>query len=272
MSGWATGGGGNEAASAALITSPDAFIGVLPGRALTGSGWPVHIHGMTSAQSLPDITPPIEDYLKAIYAVGRESGEGRATTSAIAERMAVSAASASNMMQKLADMKLVEYTPYRGVSLTSAGEKIALEVIRHHRLIELYLAEALGYSWDEVHAEAERLEHVISEEFEDRIDAMLGHPTTDPHGDPIPSKAGLVPDDVQRRLSDVASGESVVVRRVDDRDRDVLRQLARLDLVPGAHVTVVDRGATGDLTLQRDREVVTVEGDLASRVYVERRR
>src|SRR5687767_6725143 len=167
---------------------------------------------MSPAQSLPDITPPIEDYLKAIYAVVRESGEGRATTSAIAERMEVSAASATNMMQKLAEMKLVEYVPYRGVSLTPGGEKIALEVIRHHRLIELYLAEALGYSWDEVHDEAERLEHVISEEFEDKIDAMLGHPTTDPHGDPIPPKSGRPPARATRRLSEVEIGESVVVR------------------------------------------------------------
>lgn len=224
---------------------------------------------MSPAHSLPEITPPIEDYLKAIYAVAREGGEGRATTSAIADRMSVSAASATNMMQKLAEMKLVEYRPYHGVSLTSAGEKIALEVIRHHRLIELYLAEALGYSWDEVHDEAERLEHVISEEFEDRIDAMLGHPTQDPHGDPIPSKAGTVRLEIHRTLGQVESGESVVIQRVYDRDGDVLRRLASLDLVPGTRVTVVGQARGSDeVMLQRDGETFTIDAGLARRVYV----
>jgi DtxR family Mn-dependent transcriptional regulator len=223
---------------------------------------------MASAQSLPDITPPIEDYLKAIYAVVRESGEGRATTSAIAERMDVSAASATNMMQKLAEMKLVEYVPYRGVSLTPSGEKIALEVIRHHRLIELYLAEALGYSWDEVHDEAERLEHVISEEFEDRIDAMLGHPAFDPHGDPIPPKSGRVPEPVLRPLDQVAAGETVIVRRVHDRDGEVLRRLAAIDLVPGTRVTLIERSGK-NLTLDRDGATVTVESNLAGKVFVD---
>ncbi len=220
------------------------------------------------APTLPDITPPVEDYLKAIYAVARDSAEGRATTSAIAERMNVSAASTTNMMQRLADMKLVEYVPYRGVSLTTSGEKIALEVIRHHRLIELYLAEALGYSWDEVHDEAERLEHVISEEFEDRIDAMLGHPTTDPHGDPIPSKSGAVANDLQRPLHEVAAGESVVVRRVDDRDRVSLRDLARLHIVPGARLTVLHHSTDGEVQVRAPGGSVTVPRDLAGRVYV----
>ena len=220
------------------------------------------------ASLLPDITPPIEDYLKTIYAVVGESVEGRATTSAIAERMDVSAASATNMMQRLAEMKLVEYVPYRGVSLTPGGEKIALEVIRHHRLLELYLAEALGYSWDEVHEEAERLEHVISEEFEDRIDAMLGHPTTDPHGDPIPSKTGSVAPDPRRPLSEVAAGESVVVGRVDDRDGDILREIARLELVPGARVTVVESLAGGKVVLRRSERELTVPPEIARRVFV----
>ncbi len=217
---------------------------------------------------LPEITPPVEDYLKTIYAVLREGGEARATTSAIAERMEVSAASATNMMQRLAEMKLVEYVPYRGVSLTPMGEKIALEVIRHHRLIELYLAEALGYSWDEVHDEAERLEHVISEEFEDRIDAMLGHPTTDPHGDPIPSKSGSLETHPARPLTEVPAGESVVVLRVDDRNRDVLRELARLKIVPGASVTVVEASSGGELALRCAGKRTTLTAELARRVYV----
>lgn len=222
------------------------------------------------AQQLPEITPPIEDYLKVIYTLVRERGEERASTSAISERMEVSAASATNMMQKLADMRLVEYVPYRGVSLTETGEKFALEVIRHHRLIELYLAEALGYSWDTVHDEAERLEHVISEEFEDRIDAMLGHPTTDPHGDPIPPKTGRPPVGVSRRLSEVAVGESVVVRRVSDRDGELLRKLASLELVPGTRVRIVSREPVGGpITLERDDRQLSVGEEIARRVYVE---
>lgn len=222
------------------------------------------------AQQLPEITPPIEDYLKVIYTLVRERGEERASTSAISDRMEVSAASATNMMQKLADMRLVEYVPYRGVSLTDTGEKIALEVIRHHRLIELYLAEALGYSWDTVHDEAERLEHVISEEFEDRIDAMLGHPTTDPHGDPIPPKIGRPPEGTSRRLTEAAIGESVVVRRVSDRDGDFLRQLASLELVPGTRVRIVDRErAGGPITLERDGLRLSVTDQVAQRIYVD---
>jgi len=223
---------------------------------------------MTSP-SLPEITPPIEDYLKSIHQVTRESDGDRATTSAIAERMGVSAASATNMMQKLAEMKLVDYVPYKGVSLTPAGDKIALEVIRHHRLIELYLAEALGYSWDAVHDEAERLEHVISEEFEDRIDAMLGHPTFDPHGDPIPPKSGRLPADAHRLLTDVEVGTRVVVQRVSDRDRDDLRRLAELELVPGAEVTVVER--EGPITVERDGRELRIARSLAERVFVESR-
>jgi len=224
----------------------------------------------TMVAQLPEITPPIEDYLKVIYTLVGERGEERASTSAISERMEVSAASATNMMQKLADMRLVEYIPYRGVSLTETGEKIALEVIRHHRLIELYLSEALGYSWDTVHDEAERLEHVISEEFEDRIDAMLGYPTTDPHGDPIPPKTGRPPIGTSRPLSEVPVGESVVVRRVSDRNGDLLRQLAALELVPGARVRIVKRAELGGaITIAREDRQQSIDEETARRVYVE---
>ncbi|MGH7588185.1 MAG: metal-dependent transcriptional regulator [Gemmatimonadota bacterium] len=217
----------------------------------------------------PVITPHVEDYLKAIYALSREDlGMDRVSTSAIAERMQVSAASATSMMQRLAEMKLVDYVPYQGVALTEAGEKIALEVIRHHRLLELYLAEALGYPWDAVHDEAERLEHVISEEFEDRIDAMLGHPTTDPHGHPIPPKTGRMPDEAHRRLSDVEPGEVVVVRRVHDRDGGALRALSLLELFPGVELRVVDRPSGGPITVERDGERVRVERELARTVFV----
>lgn len=223
-----------------------------------------------ATESLPEITPPIEDYLKVVYTLAGESGAARASTSAIADRMRVSAASVTGMMQRLAEMKLVDYVPYRGVSLTEAGTKVALEVIRHHRLLELYLAEALGYSWDAVHDEAERLEHVISEEFEDRIDAMLGYPETDPHGDPIPPKTGSMPADPARPLTEVEAGESVVVRRVYDRDGGLLRRLAALELVPGTRVTVVAPDATGgEITLERAGTTLSLERDVAGKVYVE---
>jgi DtxR family Mn-dependent transcriptional regulator len=225
---------------------------------------------MIPADPIPQITPHVEDYLKVVYTAAREGDAERVSTSAIADRMDVSAASATNMMQKLADMKLVDYLPYRGVALTPAGERIALEVIRHHRLIELYLAEALGYSWDTVHDEAERLEHVISEEFEDRIDAMLGHPTTDPHGDPIPPKTGGLPAEAHRPLSEVEVGESVVVQRVSDRDGEVLRQLSSLALFPGVRVRVLGRAPRGgSITLQRDESTVSVAADLARLVFVD---
>lgn len=204
-----------------------------------------------------------------IYTLARDSAQDRVSTSAIAERMRVSAASATNMMQKLAEMKLVSYVPYKGVSLSESGSKIALEVIRHHRLIELYLAEALGYSWDAVHDEAERLEHVISEEFEDRIDEMLGHPTTDPHGDPIPPKSGDLPLEVDRPLSEVSVGESVVVRRVYDRDGEMLRTLSSLELFPGVEVTVLERAPLGgSIVLRRDAQTLSVDEELASKVFV----
>jgi DtxR family Mn-dependent transcriptional regulator len=223
-----------------------------------------------NSRSLPEITPPVEDYLKGIYTLRRDGDGSRASTSAIAERMKVSAASATNMMQKLAELKLVDYVPYKGVSLTRAGEKIALEVIRHHRLIELYLAQALGYSWDEVHDEAERLEHVISEELEDRIDAMLGYPTRDPHGDPIPPKSGKEPQDEEHRLlSEIPVGEAVFVRRVHDRDGDVLRDLASLSIVPGTRIKVTSQDPSqGNITIERAGETVVLDSILARSVFV----
>src|SRR5438105_1463282 len=134
------------------------------------------------------ISDHMQDYIKAICQLG--AGGAEVSTSAIAERLDVSPASVTNMLKKLAELRLVRHLPYQGVELTASGRKVALEVIRHHRLLELYLAESLGYSWDQVHAEAEKLEHHISEEFEDRIAASLGNPTLDPHGDPIPTRGG----------------------------------------------------------------------------------
>ncbi len=176
------------------------------------------------------ITHAMEDYLKVIYSL--QSQNEKVTTQAIAERLKVQSPSVTNMIKRLADLNLVEHTPYRGVLLTQTGERAALEVVRHHRLLELYLADALGYSWDEVHAEAEQLEHSISEEFEARIDRVLGYPTTDPHGDPIPSVEGDIQPLTQLLLADLETGDEAKVERVWDRDAEMLRYLGSLACIP----------------------------------------
>jgi DtxR family Mn-dependent transcriptional regulator len=179
----------------------------------------------------------VEDYLKAILKLERE-GE-RATTNAIAERLGVSAPSVTAMAKKLAAEGLVERKPYRGVVLTLAGRRLALEVLRHHRLLERYLAERLGLGLDEVHDEAERLEHVLSEELEARIDAELGFPTHDPHGDPIPDSELRLAAHDGRTLASLRPGERSTVTRVPDESADVLRYLAELSLLPGERVELV---------------------------------
>jgi DtxR family Mn-dependent transcriptional regulator len=183
----------------------------------------------------PQLSEAIQDYVKEIYKI-QASGE-RATTSAIARRMHVAQSSATSMVKKLAALGLVEHAPYRGAALTEAGEQIALEVIRHHRLLEQYLAETLGLGIDAVHAEADRLEHVLSEELEERIDAALGYPTHDPHGDPIPDASLNVAAAAKlRSLAALEPGEEATVRRVPDGDAELLRYLKKLALVPGRRV------------------------------------
>jgi len=179
----------------------------------------------------------IEDYLKTIYMLAEK--ESPVSTSRIAEARQVKPASATSMIQRLAKLELVYYEKHYGVTLTAAGEKIALEVIRHHRLIELYLMEALGFTWDEVHEQADILEHVISEKLEERIAAALGHPDFDPHGDPIPSKEGIVAEPNTLSLAHMSIGKPAMVSRVpDDANSELLRYLAEIGLVPGAEVEV----------------------------------
>lgn len=218
-------------------------------------------------------TPAAQDYLKAIHSIEWEAGQaGPVSTTAVAERLGVSAASATNMLKKLDAMGLVVQVPYRGTELTDAGRKIALEVVRHHRLLETYLAEALGVPWDEVHAEAEVLEHVLSERLEDRIAALLGDPEWDPHGHPIPGKDGTMPTASRRTLWDGGDGERVEVERVSDDDPEVLRYLAGVGVTPGARVEVVRRGPVagplfvrvGDVT----GEVEALSRELAEAVWV----
>ncbi len=183
------------------------------------------------------LTQAIQDYLKAIYKL---SEHGHAvTTNDLARELKVAPASVTNMMKRLSEMNLASYASYKGVTLSEAGCKAALEIIRHHRLLELYLKEALGYSWDKVHDEAETLEHHISEEFEDRIAAMLGDPHYDPHGDPIPSKSGTVPPTSTTPLSSLEPGMNAVVQRVSDADPEFLRYCASIGIIPQAAICLV---------------------------------
>lgn len=187
-----------------------------------------------------NLTHVIEDYLKTIYDLTAD--RERASTNQIAERMGVTPASVTNMIQKLAatDPPLLEYRKHRGVELTEDGKKVALEIIRHHRLLEMFLQQTLGYTWDEVHDEADRLEHVISEEFEERIAESLGNPSTDPHGDPIPTRDLRIPESPVKTLSKLRPGQHAVVNRVRDSDPELLRYLSDLGLIPGAKITVLD--------------------------------
>src|SRR5512143_1427955 len=178
------------------------------------------------------ITDSIQDYLKAIYEL-TQNGEA-ASTNALAARLGVEPASVTGMIQKLAAARpaLLEYRKHHGVKLSAAGRRAALEVIRHHRLLEAWLVKTLGYSWDEVHSEAERLEHVISEDFEERIAAALGYPSRDPHGEPIPSSDLVMPSDGSVPLVSLAVGQKAVVLRVDAQDQGLLRHLEELRLIP----------------------------------------
>ena len=188
-------------------------------------------------------SPAVEDYAKAIYALQR--GEGAVSTTALAERLGVTAASASGMVRKLDEHGLVTHVPYRGVRLTDEGTRLALEVLRHHRLLELYLAESLGVPWDRVHEEAEVLEHVLSEELEALIAAKLGNPTHDPHGDPIPSADLEMPDEPTRPLAELEPGTQGTFVRVSDSDPEMLRYLAEREIAPGAEVRVEDKQPFG---------------------------
>lgn len=225
---------------------------------------------MTSAaDELQQITPVVEDYLKMIYRIAQESGQVR--TVALAEALNVKPASVTAMLKTLAELKLVEYEPYYGVTLTDAGEKVALEVIRHHRLIELYLVEALGFSWDEVHEEAEVLEHVISEKLEARIAAHLGHPTLDPHGDPIPALDGTLPQSPARSLAELPEKAKARVARVCDQDAERLRYFAELGLVPKARVEVIGSAPfDGPISVRVAGAVHALDRRLARMILIEK--
>jgi DtxR family Mn-dependent transcriptional regulator len=214
---------------------------------------------MTASTLLP-LTRSTEDYLKAIY---RLSSDGSpASTTAIAEHLSVAPASVSGMIKRLSEQGWLEHAPYRGVELTREGRRVALRMLRRHRLIEAYLVDFLGYTWDTVHDEAERLEHAVSDVLIERMAQALGNPRVDPHGDPIPGPDGSIAEFIHVPLVDVAVGESVTIRRIATQDDERLRYLGTSGLTPGQAVTVVDRQPfSGPLTVRvgDDERVVAHE-------------
>jgi DtxR family Mn-dependent transcriptional regulator len=211
----------------------------------------------------------VEDYAKAIYALQHRAPEGVVTTNALAARLGVTAASASAMVKKLHGLGLVAHRPYHGVQLTPEGERVALEVLRHHRLLETFLAVELGLPWDRVHEEAEVLEHVLSEELEARIAAKLGDPTHDPHGDPIPTADGEIAEVPDDRLDALAVGTHGIFARITDAQPEMLRWLADHGIRPGDAIEVVDRQPFGGPTFARfGAEVHALGGELAHEMRV----
>jgi DtxR family Mn-dependent transcriptional regulator len=212
-----------------------------------------------------DLTVAVQDYLKAIYVL--ESAGERVTTSALARRMGVSAPSATAMTKRLDELGLVERVPHRGVALTDAGRRGALEVVRHHRLLERYLVDRLGLSLDEVHAEAELLEHALSEELEAKIDAELGFPTHDPHGDPIPDRELRLVHGESRSLLDLEPGVRGSIARVPDGDSELLRYLGELGLVPDASVEMLAQAPFGGpVTVRTESGEHAISRELADRI------
>ena len=211
----------------------------------------------------------VEDYSKAIYALEGRGGRP-VSTNALADRLGVTAASASGMVRRLGELGLVSHQPYRGVTLTEAGQRVALEVIRHHRLLELYLVESLGVPWDRVHDEAEVLEHVLSEELEELIAAKLGDPTRDPHGDPIPTRDLIIEETDTQSLQTLSAGARGVFARVSDSDPAMLRYLAERGIAPGAEFEVVERQPFGGpLFVRIGSDVHPLGGELARAMRVE---
>ncbi len=214
----------------------------------------------------------IEDYAKAIYALERRDGDP-VTTNALAERLGVTPGSASGMVKRLGEMGLVEHRPYHGVSLTEAGRRVALEVIRHHRLLELYLVESLGVPWDRVHQEAEVLEHVLSEDLEELIAAKLGDPTHDPHGDPIPTRDLEIQEGATDSLQTLSPGDRGTFTRVSDSDPAMLRFLADRGIAPGDQLEVIDKQPfDGPLFVRFGDDVHVLGGALARAMRVDLRR
>jgi DtxR family Mn-dependent transcriptional regulator len=219
-----------------------------------------------------NLTHTIEDYLKAIYEI--TTTDERASTNQIAATLNVTPASVTGMIKKLAatDPPLLDYQSHHGVILTTEGRQVALEIVRHHRLLELFLHQMLGYEWDEVHAEADRLEHVISEEFEERIAEALGNPTHDPHGDPIPTRDLDIPETSSMKLSDLRPGRSAVVQRVVSSDPELLRYLSSLGIKPGLEICILDYSPFDEnltLKISPDASPIVLGPAITQHIFVE---
>jgi DtxR family Mn-dependent transcriptional regulator len=211
----------------------------------------------------------VQDYAKAIYALEQRGGDA-VSTNALAERLGVTPASASGMVKRLCELGLVEHRPYRGVTLTDDGRRVALEVMRHHRLLELYLVESLGVPWDRVHDEAEVLEHVLSDELEELIATKLGDPTHDPHGDPIPTRELTIDEGPQLSLQSLEAGATGRFARVSDSDPDMLRFLSERGIRPGDAFEVVDKHPfDGPLFVRFHDTIHVLGGELARAMRVE---
>lgn len=214
-----------------------------------------------------DLSKQMEDYLKNIYKLQEKSSP--VTTNAIAEKMDISPASVTSMTKKLDQMELLSYKRYKGVTLTSRGEKVALEIIRHHRLLELYLNQKVGIEWHKVDAEAEVLEHVLSEEVEAAMDRALDYPTIDPHGDPIPSKDGTMVSPEETVLTEMEPGRSSVVSRVTQEDSDVLRYLGDMGIFPEVRIEVLEQvPLAGTVTIRVDGKSIALGRDVARCIFV----
>ncbi len=213
------------------------------------------------------LSQAVEDYLKVIYRIELEGN--KATTTKVADALDVSSASATNMVKRLSKMGLVDYESYKGASLTKSGKKIALEIIRHHRLLELYLLEVMGYSWDEVHEEAEKLEHHISEQFEEKIAQLLDDPTHDPHGDPIPTKDGLMPEMDADPLVNADADQEYIVNRVKDQNPELLRYLEKIGLLPGIKIKIKEKSPfKGPVTILIEGSEKVIGNDVAQNILV----
>lgn len=214
-------------------------------------------------------TQSIEDYIKAIFQLGKDGAAVQ--TSAIAERLDVRPASVSNMMRRLAKLGLIDYAPYRGALLTEEGEALARRMVRRHRLLERFLSEVLDYPWEEVHEEAERLEHAVSPRFVEAIDHLLERPSTDPHGAPIPNRDGTMVETTYPSLAELQPGERAIVRRVRDSDASLLRYFREVGIRPDVILDVVARGAhEGPITVRVDDNVLHLGHVAAAGVFVER--
>ena len=226
------------------------------------------VHLKLEAEQDEMLTGPVEDYLKAIYEIGR--GTVAVATNDIAQRLNIAPASVSGMVRRLADQGLLGYERYRGVTLTDAGRRAALRTIRRHRIIESYLSSALEYPWDRVHDEAERLEHAASDELVDRMAKAIGEPVVDPHGAPIPSREGLVDETEYLTLDELGAGYGARVVRVSDDDPEMLRYLAELEIIPGAELVVVSRAPyQGPISLRIAGHLLAIGPALAGQVMVE---